>query len=343
MTTPKRFHFIGGLLRSGSTLTCNIFNQNPSCYVSSTSPLSGPISAAQAVWSASAEIKGMLVKDRALTYTRMQRSLRGLAEGWYAHRSEPVILDKSRAWNFSAALLADLWPDAKIVTIVRDLRSIIGSIEKRHVETAILDDAKDFAHRTLFERVSGMLQATHPVGTALMGVEDLIRRQPPNWIWVRYEDLCEDPANVMRGLYERLGEEYFEHDFLNVKNVAEDVDELYNLKFPHQGDGPVRKPQPDDWVRWISPDIEAHINTFTVYSQFFGYAVRWTGDGVGESSGQRFILRVVCDPAPGHRPYVGQYCPSPQSERDRPEWDDLDRFKSVEHGRLALEGLLSGL
>lgn len=267
----KRFHFIGGLLRSGSTLTCNIFNQNPTFYVSSTSPVVGALSATQAVWSNSSEIKGMMVKDRKLTYERMQRGLRGVVNGWYAHRDESVILDKSRAWNFNAALIADLWPDAKVLTVVRDLRSIIGSIEKRHNGTAILDDAPDFAHRTVVERVSAMLKATHPVGAALMGVEDLIRRQPKNWIWVRYEDLCASPDDVMRELYERLGEPYFEHDFSNVKNVAEDVDELYNLKFPHEGCGPVRAPVERDWEGWISPDIEAQIQTFTFYSKAFGY------------------------------------------------------------------------
>ncbi len=265
----KRFHFVGGLLRSGSTLLCNILNQNPRFYVSSTSPLPGSIAAVTATWSRSPEIKGLMVKNRAGTLDRMARGLRGLSEAWYADFDKEVILDKSRLWNFHAPLISNVWPEAKLITIVRDLRSIAGSIEKQHQRTAILDDAVDLPHKTAYERMSWLFTADAPLGLALMGVEDLIRRQPKNWIALRYEDLCEAPHSVLMKLYKGLGEPIFDHDFKSIVNVAEDVDELYNLKFPHQGDGPLRPFQTQDWEGWISGDIEEQISRFTLYNNWF--------------------------------------------------------------------------
>lgn len=269
----RRFHFVGGLLRSGSTLLCNILNQNPRFYVSSTSPLPGAVGAVSNVWSRSPEMKGLLIRDREKTLARMSGSLRGLMENWYTHlgADTEVVIDKSRIWNYYAPLINNVWPEAKLVTIVRDLRSIIGSIEKQHCRTAILDEAGDLAGKTVFQRVHALFQKESPLGIALLGMEDLIRRQPKNWVWIRYEDLCAKPDRTLTRLYEALGEPYFEHDLNNIVNVAEDVDELYSLKFPHEGDGPLRSPERQDWKPWISRDLEAEISKFTFYSKFFEY------------------------------------------------------------------------
>jgi sulfotransferase len=267
----RSFHFIGGLLRSGSTLTCNILNQNPRFYVSSTSPLPAQVTALQSVLSRSVEVKGLMVKDRAATLHRMERTIRATAEGWYAHVEKPVVIDKSRAWNFHAGLISQVWPDAKLITIVRDLRSIVASIEKQHANTAILDEADSFAAKTAIERAGHMFTPANPVGLSLMGMEDLIRRKPKNWLAIRYEDLCDEPHTQLNKLYDFLGEKRYRHDLTNIVNVAEDVDELYNLKFPHQGDGPLRTREDRDWEGQISEDIEKNINTFTLYSRFFDY------------------------------------------------------------------------
>jgi sulfotransferase len=270
----RRFHFVGGLLRSGSTLLCNILNQNPRFYVSSTSPVPSAVSSVSAAWSRSVEIKGMLVKNREATKERITRTIRAIPDAWYADLPTEVeiVIDKSRAWNFHAPLIQSVWPGSKIITIVRDLRSIYASIEKQHTNTGYLDEAANLAQKTVIERADWMFSADAPLGSALMGVEDLIRRNPKNWIRLRYEDLCQHPQNVLERLYHELGEPAFEHDFHNVKNVAEDVDELYNLKFPHEGMGPVRPlPTGRDWEEWISPDIERAIKRFSLYSQAFDY------------------------------------------------------------------------
>lgn len=267
----RQFHFVGGLLRSGSTLLCNILNQNPRFYVSSTSPLPGAIGAVSSVWSRSPEIKGLLIRDRAATLDRLSRSLRGLIESWYSHLETPIVIDKSRIWNYYAPLIGNVWPDGKIVTIVRDLRSIAASVEKQHCRTAILDEATDLASKTVYQRTNWLFGKDSPMGLALSGMEDLIRRKPANWVWLRYEDLCTHPEEQLRRLYDALGEPYFEHDLENIVNVAEDVDELYSLKFPHEGDGPLRKMETEDWKPWISEDLEAEIEKLTFYNRFFRY------------------------------------------------------------------------
>ena len=95
-----RFHTIGGLPRSGSTLLCNLLNQNPGFYASSTSVLPQTLTAMKNGWSNSPEIKSDLADSREEIETRLSNCMRAVVHTWYADKLENgVAFDKSRAWN----------------------------------------------------------------------------------------------------------------------------------------------------------------------------------------------------------------------------------------------------
>src|SRR3990167_4031496 len=116
-------HFVGGLPRSGSTLLCNILNQNPQIHASSTSALSVEIHGMSNAYAHSQEIIGQLVKERGETMESLHERTRAYGEAWYKTTERPIILDKDRRWNYHSGVLRCLWPDAKLITISRDLRS----------------------------------------------------------------------------------------------------------------------------------------------------------------------------------------------------------------------------
>lgn len=267
------FHFVGGLPRSGSTLLCNILNQNPRFYASSTSSLSNKVHGLSNSYAFSEETKGLLLMAREETLERLRRSTREYCETWHGNVKEPVVFDKDRRWNFHSGLVHDLWPESKLITISRDLRSIVASIEKRHQMTAIIEPSPTLLGKTMMNRYEDLFDVKMgTIGTALYGMEDLIRRNPANWVRLRYEDLCSQPEAVMQQLYKKLGEPWYEHDFANVENVAQDVDELYLLKYPHEGCGPVRKPDLNEWKKYVHPDAETKIyGTFPLYQATFNY------------------------------------------------------------------------
>ena len=92
-----KFNVIGGLPRSGSTLLCNILNQNPKFHASSTSMITPVLNTMSNMLSKSTEIKGELQKDRKKTEERMRQLLRGVVEGWY--KDYDVVFDKCRGWR----------------------------------------------------------------------------------------------------------------------------------------------------------------------------------------------------------------------------------------------------
>lgn len=266
-----KFHAIGGLPRSGSTLLCNILNQNTRFWASSTSHIPLGIAQLTAVHTKSLEVTSHAILNKDDTIRRLSNSIRGYCEGWYASKNREVIFDKSRLWNHHLALFNTLWPNGKIVLMVRDLRSIFSSIEKRHHETAIFDSALNTIQKTLYSRADSMFGPDGIIGAPLNGIEDVLRRNPGNIVLIKYEDFCEKPLEFLSGLYDQIKEPHFDHDIECVESTSHDVDALYNFKFPHVGTGKVL-PNCNQWEKWISPDIISLImEKFSWYNSHFGY------------------------------------------------------------------------
>jgi sulfotransferase len=263
----ERFHAIGGLPRSGSTLLCNILNQNPRFHASSTSGVAQAVLNTAAFMSGQAETRSALANDAAGTHQRFVAALRGIVRGWYADQREPVVFDKSRAWNVNALGLAQMFPSAKLIVMVRDPRAVFASVEKQHRKNSLLGaDTVERRARSMFARGTGM------IGSPIAGVEDILRRGADNVTLIKYESFVANPTVVLRNLYDSLGEVWYEHDLDHVENVATDLDALWLGKFPHEGHGKVEA-RPDDWQTYVSPDIATNImREFRAFAGAFGYA-----------------------------------------------------------------------
>lgn len=264
-----RFHVVCGLPRAGSTLLCNILNQNPTFHASSTSVLAQTVGGLSHLWSSSPEIKSDLAHDREGTERRLNRTLKALCEAWYP--ADGTVFDKGRGWAFHALTIKAVYPDAQIIVMVRDLRAVFGSVEKQHQRYPILDDASEPLGKTIYARADQMLSPQGLIGGPVNGVMDLIRRQPEGLIVIQYETFVRNPQMIMDRLYAELEEEPFEHDFEDVTNTATDMDALYLNKYPHDGSGKV---QPGDgWEKYISSDLAQQImGRYPGYNQAFGYA-----------------------------------------------------------------------
>ena len=266
----QQFNAIAGLPRAGTTLLCNILNQNPEFFASSTSPLPRFLGTLTDVWGSSVEVKGALGDDRTATESKIYRCNKAFMDAYYADRNERVVFDKSRAWNIYFLQLRKLYPQSKLIVPVRDLRDVMASIEKQHRKNPLLDDVPA-TKSTLMSRFNRMLSKDGLVGVHLNGIKDLIDRKE-ECLFVRYEDLVEFPEQVLNRIYCYLLEEEFEHDLENVVNVATDPDHLYLNKFPHTGSGKVTKSE-SQWGSYFSTEIaQGIVNTYPWFFKKFGYA-----------------------------------------------------------------------
>ena len=266
-----KLHVVTGLPRSGSTLLCNILNQNPKFWSTSTSALSNLLSVVSHTLANSPEVKGLLQCNREQTEHRMKAAAQAFVKEWHSIHDREIVFDKSRSWTHNSLLLNSLYPDAKMLVTVRDLRSVFGSCEKQHRKNPILDEAKDLNSKTLYSRADTMFSPDGLIGGPIVGIQDILNRKV-DVFFVKYEDFAADPTLIMSRVYGYLGEENFEHDFENVENTAKDPDYLYMHKYPHKGEGKVAMVDKDEWKTYFSQDIaDIIMQRFKDFNTYFGY------------------------------------------------------------------------
>ncbi len=122
---PKKFFYLAGLPRTGSTVLGEILNQNPLIHVSPASPLSDFISEIYSKWRLDVvTLKAYKHPDQ------LPNVWRGIREGMYLHRDEPYIIDKSWAWHMNDAIDSTrkvLGEEMKVICPVDNIADCLAS------------------------------------------------------------------------------------------------------------------------------------------------------------------------------------------------------------------------
>lgn len=220
---PSTVHFISGLPRSGSTLLSALLRQNPRFHAGVTSPLLMLCSAVQEKMTPNKEFSSFFDDDR------RRDILKGLFHTYYSRvRPDQVVFDTNRAWTGRAALLNELYPDARIICCVREVGWIIDSLE-RILRSNPLHYSRTLSFKpgtSIYGRVETLMNSD----TGLVGLAWSTLREAwfgpyaDRLVVVQYDTLVREPAGTMARLYQALGERPFSHDFGNVAYEESEYD-----------------------------------------------------------------------------------------------------------------------
>ena len=216
--------------RSGSTLLQNIFANNPAFYATPTSPILDMLLAIKKVYSISPTVKA---QDEQEMKKAFLMSSRFALEGYFHGLTDkPYAIDKSRGWAIGLPFLKSIYPNPKVICVVRDLRDIVCSMEKnfrKHPD-------KDANQSTISQRVTAWMNPqANPVGKTLFNLQEVIHRQFDKEIkFIRFEDLCNDPEAVMKDVYGYLELPYFELDYANIAQVTVEDDKFHGIYGSHK-------------------------------------------------------------------------------------------------------------
>ena len=265
--------FNSSMPRSGSELLQVLLHQNPRIYGSATSPLLEYQYAARANYD-SAEVRS---QDPGLMQRAFIGMCAGMAGAYYAALTErPVAIDKNRGWAHYYEWVAQWCPNPRMICMVRDLRSIVASMERiyrsnRHRDAGP-DKPSQLTCMTVAQRAQHWL-GSQPVGLALARTLDCFQRGvAKEMLFVRYEDLCTAPRETLARVYSYIGEEPFAHDFERiVKEVRED-DSHYGIYGQHSIRPSLRAAMPGDWRDVLPDKVAAGIRAGNPwYFETFGY------------------------------------------------------------------------
>lgn len=214
--------------RSGSTLLCNILNQNPRFLATGTSPTPDLLLTIKNFWNSSPETKATKSQEDLLNV------LRGTFEGMHSGKDKDVIFDKSLGW-VSAFELAEyvLGYKPKILVTIRDIPSILSSCEKlfRKELNSPNSSAKFGSNmETLEGRLAHWTAGDQLVGGSFNRIRDCVRRGHRESLhFVDFDSLTSSPDTTMQGIYEFLQEDYFQHNFENVEQSIQEDDSQHGF------------------------------------------------------------------------------------------------------------------
>ena len=252
----KKYHFISGMPRSGSTLLCNVLMQNPRFRSTATSGIMDVMFGVRNQWDNLVEFKASPNPDAKL------RVLRGILENYYADTDKPVVFDKSRGWISLLGMAEEvLGHKAKVLVPVRDVRDVLASFEKLWRENSktsqMGQEGQNYIQfQTVQGRVENWMRADQTFGLSYNRITDALQRgYGDRMMFIDFDDMTTNPKQTFKKIYEFLGEEYFEHDFDNVEQVTWENDEVHGIKGLHDIRSKV-EPIGSQWEKILGPFAE---------------------------------------------------------------------------------------
>ena len=254
----KTIHFLSGLPRACSTLLCNLLAQNPEVHATATSQLHEIGYIARKVFQ-TAEVKSMDPKVAEIMYLDYVKG--GCSHAFDSVTDRPIVVDKCRSWIGHLDQTFKVWPNAKIIVPVRDIRGIISSMEKKRQKHPSpfdgFEEVNPAAFTTIEKRAQGWL-ASAPVGIAVERLHEAAKRFKDKLHFVHAEDLTLDPENTIKKVWDYLGMEFGGHDFNNVEQYTQE----HEMGWPY-GDHIIRSsvtPLEPDWNEVLGKGLSDALN-----------------------------------------------------------------------------------
>jgi len=259
----KRYHFLSGLPRTGSTLLASILNQHPSIHVSATSALLDLLVAqANAV-----QLNRGLYE---ITDAQEIEVYNGMIESYYKHIDKDIVFDKHRAWpNLINALNKMGRSNPKIICTNRPVADIVASyitlINKNPDYPNFIDELITNKNLEINTSNRAMTIWNDYVQIPYTVLKNAINNHRSNLLFVNYDDIVTNPSYVINEVCRFFNIENFEgYNFDNiVNNQTEKDDSGWKLKDLH-----IIRPQlkkvsiPPEQV--IGPELTNYFNQFNL-------------------------------------------------------------------------------
>jgi len=249
----KKFYFMAGLPRAGSTLLSTLLNQNPRFHSGPSSPVLGAMYATHDNFISNELYTGYPKPDS------VNKIIGSIIENWYYDIKKPVIIDKNRAWCARVPFIEGyIKQEAKIIVPVRRIDEILASILTMIKRNPFKDGQPriNFVDEYLVKanipindetRCQHLLNNDGIVWESLnatkLGVDE---GHSNKFHYVDYNDLVNDPQGELNKIYTFLGEESFPHSFDDLSNQhREDDITTYGLGDMHEVHSKLEKTSSD--------------------------------------------------------------------------------------------------
>ncbi len=271
----KRVFYNSSLPRSGSTLIQNILGQNPDLY---TSPSSGMFDLLMQTRESFTYGENFQAQNREETLLGYKSFLKSGINGYYTGiTTKPYAIDKYRGWLAEYKFINEYDPNPKIFCVIRDLRSIFSSLEKRYRNNPLLHfgvtDWLDHRGINTMQRIHNLAIAPIMQGQ-MSGINQMILERYGDKIhFVKFEELCKFPNETMEELYNYLELPYYQHDFDNIEQITFEHDAFRNPYAHHIIQNKLTTIK-EDYIEILGEEASNYIvNNYKWFYKYFNYKI----------------------------------------------------------------------
>ncbi len=218
----KKFIALSGLPRTGSTLLSAILSQNPDIHAEGNSAV------CQLMWDMQQSCNGnsqqqLLANNK---YDAMNDLVASIPNVYYKDIKSPIVIDKCRSWTLPDnmnMLYKYIDKNPKVIVLERPIIDIVKSYVslrlknnwKGNPEEGLLDEWPDFIIRPQ------------------SGIKWAKENNNGQFLFVKYDDIVNDPKLALEKIYEFCELEYFEHNFNHIVNKHPENDKIYKMIGQH--------------------------------------------------------------------------------------------------------------
>lgn len=236
MMQDKKFHFISGLPRSGSTLLSACLRQNPLFDAGMTSPVGSICLALRSMISQNPEL------DALVSEPKRHELLNSIFKTYYSDYDRQVIFDTNRSWSSRIPELNAIFDDVKVIAMVRDPAWILDSLETITRKNPIRQSHLFKPGMSIDSRTSSYLAPEGMIGSAMSALkEGLFGAESKQMMLIEYDAFCAQPNEVLDAIYDFVGEDRFKHDLTNVEYKQDVFDVALRTPGLHTVSGAIKK------------------------------------------------------------------------------------------------------
>lgn len=272
----EKIVFQSSMPRAGSTLLQNVMAQNPDIYATPTSGICDILLNVKGHFNNAIEFKA---QDLDLMDAGKNGFYRSGMFGFYNNITDrKYVIDKCRGWSVTYDFVNHFYPNPKIIIMVRDLRAIVSSLEKKFRQNQQLENGiqnwNEMKGTTVDKRVDLYLNEAPPLNAPIDVIYDVILRKiAQKCLFIKFEDFTVDPESQMKRIYDYVEIPYYQHDFNNVQQFTYENDVFYRPFGEHFVRGKI-EPVPDDYLSVLGKHNCDYITQkYAWYYKAFNYKI----------------------------------------------------------------------
>ena len=228
--------FMCGLPRSGTTLLMNILGQNPKIYPTPTNGLINMVVHMKENWHNDKIFQAL---DPKYITPKIKNMLKGTINGFYQNQIDQnqIAIDKNRGWVAYIDLLEEIYGHpVKIIYPVRDIVEIIGSFEKLHQKSTLVNRTNNrnlnwINQQSIDGRAANLLRNEDVLGLAIVRLNEIINRhQTSKILFVHYDDIINKTSKVLNKVHNYLELDDFVYNLDNIEQLTNENDLFHSFE-----------------------------------------------------------------------------------------------------------------